>query len=143
MPVTISNLAAMGILLGGGVLICQSDRSYEPSAALSPQEQFLNCSMHADYVGMEQALARGATVDGRAFNGMTALMIAASEGNLPMVRRLLEKGADVNIPLPRGNSVLAVAIDGMGDAETIRTLLEAGARQEPADETADRLTAYP
>ena len=143
MPITIGNLAAMGILLGGGVLICQPDRSYEPAAELSPQEQFLSCSMHCDYAGMERALALGARVDGRAFNGMTALMIAASEGNLPMVRRLLEKGADVNIPLPDGNSVLAVAIEGMGDAETIRTLVEAGARKEPADETADRLTAYP
>ena len=143
MPVTISNLAAMGILLGGGMLICQPDQNYDPSAALTPQEQFLSCAMHSDYVGMEHALARGATVDGQAFNGVTALLVAASEGNVPMVRRLLEKGADVNFLTPRGNSVLSAAIDGMGDAETIRTLLEAGACKDPAAESADRLTASP
>src|SRR6187551_3021462 len=100
MPVTITNLAAMGILLGGGVLICIPPPPDDLGDPVTPQEQFIICSMHSDYAGMERALYRGATVDGRTMNGVTALSIAAGEGNIVMVRRLLEQGADVNIELP-------------------------------------------
>lgn len=127
MALTMGNLAAIGVLIGGGVLIYGSATSEQSPRHLTVQEQFIICAMHADHSGVERALAQGAHVDGREASGITALVIAAAEGNLPMVRLLLHHGADVNVEMPAGNSVLAATVYGECDLETIQTLLEAGA----------------
>lgn len=126
MAATLGNLAAIGILLGGGVLIQFSGPETsrpEPSV----QERLFSCAMHADYPGLERALREGAVVDGPWTNGITALVVAAGEGDLRTVSVLLDHGADVNVAMPTGNSVLGAAAYGACDPQTIRTLLNAGA----------------
>ena len=63
-------------------------------------------------------------------HGMTALMKAAFFGHEPMVRALLERGADPN--LTRNDRFTALALAAFfGHADTVNTLIEFGAKTEP------------
>jgi len=74
-------------------------------------------------------LPRVNDINARNRHGMTALMKAAFVGHEPVVRALLEHGADPN--LTRNDKFTALALAAFfGHAETVKTLIEYGARTE-------------
>jgi ankyrin repeat protein len=81
---------------------------------------------------MNGLLQRGWPVDARNDNDLTALMMAASDDNRPLVQLLLRSGADVNLHCEcraiyrGGHSALTLASFG-GREEVVRLLLDAGA----------------
>ncbi len=70
---------------------------------------------------------RGARVDARSHEGVTALMIAARcNGSAPLVRYLLSKGADPKAADAMGGTALMRAAQA-GNTEVVRLLIERGA----------------
>jgi len=76
----------------------------------------------ADEVETTSALPANANAKG----GLTALMVATREGSLPIMKMLLDGGADINQQSGNGSTPLLVAVQN-GDAAADRLLLEAGA----------------
>lgn len=73
-------------------------------------------------------LRRGASIDARSeADGRTALAAAAAERKLDIVRLLLERGADPNIPDFDGDGPVHHLVWSGGDAATMRMLLTYGA----------------
>jgi ankyrin repeat protein len=73
-------------------------------------------------------VARGADAAARSKRGETALGDAASRGDLPAVKLLLDKGADVNAVDYRGYTPLLQAVQYDRDSpEIVKLLLEHGA----------------
>lgn len=80
-----------------------------------------------DGKGTREITSEGRGSDVRAMGGMTALMFAAREGHLDVVRTLVEAGADVNkVNDADGVSVLTLAIVN-GRFDIARHLLDKGA----------------
>jgi len=79
-------------------------------------------------------LARGVRANESDCRGNTALLVAAASGSAETVSLLLDSGADVNIRNKHGESPLRYALyfggDPKGARETIRLLLEHGARHD-------------
>jgi len=73
---------------------------------------------------LDTLLRAGAKVNARNRFGDTALMVAAIGGRLPIVRKLVDRGAEIN---PAGWTPLIYAATS-GRDEVVRYLLEAGAR---------------
>src|SRR5947209_2724215 len=74
------------------------------------------------------ALRYGAQVDAPDGRGHTPLMLAAEDGNTPMVRLLLEAGANVNALDNLGyQSLHWAATNRQWDGSTVKLLLEHGA----------------
>ncbi len=76
-------------------------------------------------------LANGADANGLYSNNKPLLLHCAGEGNLTLVRKLLEHGANINIVGPDGTA-LALAVKAK-NLELIKLLLDAGANPEVAD----------
>jgi ankyrin repeat protein len=77
-------------------------------------------------------LERGADVNARAASGLTPLMVASRyRGNAEVVRLLLKKGArpnvDKGVEVRNDASALFLAVM-VGDVETVKALVDAGAR---------------
>jgi hypothetical protein len=85
------------------------------------------------------AVDSGISVNARNAQGLTALMAAVVKGNLPAVRALLARGADVNARLGfYGKTALALAGRWGADSEMVRVLLVAGARRDVPDDPSGR-----
>ena len=79
---------------------------------------------------LEAVLSR-AEVNARNEHGMTALMRAARQGRVEMVRILLERGADPNVV--RGDNFTALSLAAFfGHTEIVEVLLKHGARTDVA-----------
>lgn len=59
--------------------------------------------------GIEQELSAGADINARDEEGYTALMWAASKGQLPVVKHLREKGADITLRNENGRTAYKLA----------------------------------
>lgn len=90
-------------------------------------------AVHKEQLATSVALLKaGADADARA-GGQTALIMAASYGNVEIVKALLAGGADPYLTMPDGGNALAAAIGGATDidkftlgqcqTETIKALL--------------------
>ncbi len=75
---------------------------------------------------VESILARGADINGSDANGMTAIMRAATHGQIRMARVLLKHGADPNKPRNDKYTPLMLAAF-FGHQEIVRILVEHGA----------------
>ncbi|MGE0024548.1 MAG: quinoprotein dehydrogenase-associated putative ABC transporter substrate-binding protein [Hyphomicrobium sp.] len=71
-------------------------------------------------------IERGANVNAANTHGVTALMISAARGNIPMLGLLLEAGADPNLKSKAGKAAIDIARDNLNqDAVKSITLFEA------------------
>jgi ankyrin repeat protein len=68
----------------------------------------------------------------RPFGGLTPLLFAAREGCLECVRALVDAGANVDLPDPKGVTALFLAIDNF-HFDTAKLLIEAGANPNKWD----------
>ncbi len=83
-----------------------------------------------DFKQLQELLEKEGDVN--ANSGGTALMWASYEGQLDMVRLLLEKGADINFKGNNGGTALMYACV-KGDPEIVKLLLENGADVDAKD----------
>ena len=75
---------------------------------------------------MKALLAENADVDAK--DGLTALMITASNGDTDTVKALLDKGADLNIKFQGGSKALKFA-EKKGHKDVVILLKQAGATE--------------
>jgi Ankyrin repeats (3 copies) len=75
---------------------------------------------------LEEILARGADIDARNVDGVTALMRAAYNGRIKMVRALIGHGADLNATRVDGFTPLGLAAF-FGHTDVVKVLVESGA----------------
>jgi uncharacterized protein len=75
---------------------------------------------------LEETLARGVDIDARNVDGVTALMRAAYNGRLKMVRALISHGADLNATRVDGFTPLGLAAF-FGHTDVVKVLVESGA----------------
>ena len=61
--------------------------------------------------------------------GWTALQVAAADGRAPLVRELLEVGADTKATTPHGMNALDLALESKAE-QSIEALLEKGAEAD-------------
>jgi hypothetical protein len=90
-------------------------------------EAFFEAAMKGDADGVRRALKAGLDANtAEPSDGATALMVAAYQSHLAIVRMLLEAGAKVNMAAREGLTPLMLAASA-GHAEVIKVLVEAGA----------------
>ncbi len=87
--------------------------------------------IHNDIEGFNKLIDSGVDVDGVDYNHITALHYATSRGNITMIKKLLEKGADIEFRDPWGNTPLSnavfYALDFDNGIEIINLLISYGA----------------
>ncbi|MCW3051163.1 MAG: hypothetical protein JWN14_333 [Chthonomonadales bacterium] len=86
-------------------------------------------------------LQRGAVVDAREEQGLTALIYASSSENTTMAQTLLQHGANVNANAGHGQTALMTAAYD-GRIEILRTLLQHGAVVDARDEQGSTALVY-
>src|SRR3984885_13355516 len=107
--------AAIAMLLAGA------------SMSLAGNPGLLETAESGDHVAAMHLLsAKGADVNATAADGTTAIMYAAANGDLELVRALIKAGADVKAKNQFGTSALTEAAI-IGSAPIIEALLKAGA----------------
>jgi uncharacterized protein len=107
--------AAIAVLLAGA------------SMALAGGPSLLDTAAAGDHdAAMHLASVKGADVNSAGPDGATAIMYAAANGDLELVRALIKAGADVKAKNQFGTSALTEAAI-IGSAPIIETLLKAGA----------------
>jgi len=80
----------------------------------------------ADVRQVKNPLDKGANINAKNPDGLTALMVAAFNGHLDVVKQLVEKGADLNERANSGwTALMCAAVEGRTDVA--RFLLEKGA----------------
>lgn len=95
----------------------------------TPRAELLRVAESGDVDELLRLLPGVDDVNARNRHGMTALMKAAFYGHEPIVRALLQHGADPN--LTRNDQFTALALAAFfGHGETVKTLIEHGARTE-------------
>ncbi len=92
----------------------------------------IKASFSGDMLEVELLLAKGADVNAKRVDGITALMGASLEGHKEVVRLLLVKGADVNVKAKNfgrnGNGATACDLASQeGHQEIVEMLVKAGA----------------
>jgi uncharacterized protein len=93
-----------------------------------PDRDLLDAIAARDPVRLSQALARGANPNARdAGSGLTALMLAAGQGDAACVDRLLAAGADVFTKDARAGAAALHKACQAGSLPVVRQLVEAGA----------------
>ena len=89
----------------------------------TPRADLLRVAESGDVDEFLRLVPRVNDINARNRHGMTALMKAAFFGHEPMVRALLEHGADPN--LTRNDQFTALALAAFfGHGETVKTLIE-------------------
>jgi hypothetical protein len=94
----------------------------EPSA----DEDLVAAALRGDLAVVHSLLAKGADVNAKGTEGITALIAASAKGPKEMVQALLDRGADVNAQADQGATALMVASE-RGRTEIVSALLAKGA----------------
>jgi len=101
------------------------------------EEDLVFCSALGDVEGVQRAVDRGVNVNGW-FEGLTALMRAASKGHSEVVKILLDAGADPNArSRDEDETTSLIWSSNHGFLEVVRLLLDAGARIADEDSEGD------
>lgn len=122
------------------------DVGADPHLAPTGEPPILTCARTGRAAAVRALLAHGADIDAvDAWRGQNALMWAAAENHVPVMRLLLETGAAVDVPSTGGFTALMFAVrqDARG---ALRLLIEAGAEvnvriPDPAAQAAGRAPA--
>jgi cytochrome c len=77
-----------------------------------------------DVAAVTSALDKGAAIN--EVDGLSALYIACEDGNVELARLLIDRGADVNLPVSWQRTPLYAAVNG-GHADIVKLLLDNGA----------------
>ena len=99
------------MLLLVAVSACGGDGATKPSL----DRQLIAAARSGDVGEVRSLLDRGATVDGRAADGATALVAAAYGNHVEAARLLIEAGADVNVKDDTEQSPYLIATSEVGD----------------------------
>ena len=93
-----------------------------------PEEcsEMKDAAMRGSLRGVQKLLAKGANVNARWLDGVTALLLAAGSGHIKIVKFLLDQGADANVGDKDNTTPLIVAAE-QGHADIVQLLLEHGA----------------
>jgi thioredoxin-like negative regulator of GroEL len=86
----------------------------------------IEAAKNGDTAQVKALLDKGADVNARDKDGLTALMWAAAGGRTDIVKALLDKGADVNAKTSYGYTALMWAAAG-GHTDIVKALLDKGA----------------
>lgn len=130
----LGQVSACKILLGGGAQIdAANDVGYSPLMAAVE-------GGHDDVIDF--LLKSGANADPEVvacvhvegLGGSSPLITATRKENLPVIKKLLKRGVDVNRPAPNGWTPLKSAAH-QGNLEIVKALLDAGADPNIADDT--------
>jgi len=87
-----------------------------------------------DRAALQTVLRSGANVDGFDARGLSPLHIAAELGDVGMLSRLLEAGAEVNLPEREAGTTPLHSAAALGHLVTARVLLSHGAKVGSADQ---------
>ena len=93
----------------------------------SRYNDLITATVMRDRAAVRELLDDGKYPDVRQKDGVTPLMIAASNGDTEVAAMLLAKGADPNLRVPGGTSALSLAKE-RGSAEMVRLLQSKGAK---------------
>jgi ankyrin repeat protein len=97
-----------------------------PDFAPAEKDAWINIALTGSAADMKASLEKGMKANARTAKGTTALMLAARDPE--KVKLLLKHGADVNARAESGFTALMVASRYRGNAETVRLLIEQGAK---------------
>jgi len=115
-------VTAIAVLLAGASMMAAA-----PVGAGSAAAALLDAAESGDHAAaMLLVSAKGTNVNATAADGSTAIMYAAADGDLELVRALIKAGADVELKNQLGTSALTEAAI-IGSAPIIDALLKAGA----------------
>ncbi len=95
-------------------------------AAEAPQTLLDAAEAGDHFAAMRLVMAKGANTNATAADGSTAIMYAAADGDLELVRALIKAGSDVKLKNQFGTSAITEAAI-IGSAPIIDALLKAGA----------------
>jgi hypothetical protein len=100
-----------------------SDPNYCTSSGNTMLTLASKCPKDSRFLVMKELLSKGANIDAYNDNGLTALLLAARNGDLELVRFLIENDASLALEDSEGNSSLALAALG-GHVDVTRLLIE-------------------
>jgi ankyrin repeat protein len=103
------------------------------SAGISPDEGLTSSAQNRNLDVVRLLLSKGAAVNKKDQNGITALHVAALQGGPEIVQLLLDKGADPNVTNDKNETPLHKAISGDGNLEVVKLLVQSGAKLTAAD----------
>ena len=86
--------------------------------------ELTDLAKNGDVAAVATALDNGAAID--EIDGVTALYTAVEAGNVELAKLLIDRGADVNLPVKFKRTPLYAATDG-GFADLVKLLLDNGA----------------
>jgi ankyrin repeat protein len=87
----------------------------------------LKAAQRGDFTQLKILLETGCNVDATDHNGTTALMFAAQQGYTEIVRRLLEAGANINLPRRLYGLTALMLATAAGHVDVVQTLIVGGA----------------
>lgn len=110
MPEGVSSMATGAGPVFSSIAVDEEEAAYDKAMEASAEKTLLFLAAEGDLHGAEAALAKGASVDERNHDGLTALHFAADRGNVAMATLLLDAGAPIDAQSSEGDTALHNAV---------------------------------